>query len=64
MMPNRPAPISQANATRYLKAAALAGYERARLIIHTDGRIEVIAENGESITTESPLEAWRRENAD
>ena len=56
---SRPIAISQSTATRYLKAAKAAGYERARVVIYPD-RIEVIAEGAETLAT--PLEAWRRTN--
>lgn len=60
-MANRPTPITQANATRYFKAAATAGYGRTRLVMHPDGRVEVIAEIAETTEAfEGPLEAWRR----
>lgn len=65
-MAKRPALIPQADATRLLKAAKAAGYGRARLIRHPDGRIEIVAEEAfESapVTEESPFALWRRDNA-
>jgi len=61
-MANRASPISQANATRLFKAANAAGYGRARLVIHPDGRIEVIAESDAETANESPYDAWKRSN--
>jgi hypothetical protein len=43
-MANRPALISQADATRLFKAARSAGYERAKFVSYPDGRIEVQVE--------------------
>jgi hypothetical protein len=43
-MSPRPAKITQADATRLFSAAHKAGYERARLVSHPDGRIEIMAE--------------------
>ena len=48
---SRRAPCTQTQATRYLKAAVAAGFERARLVIHPDGRVEVIGEIGTSADT-------------
>ena len=65
-MARRSAIIPQADATRLLKAAKAAGYERARFISHPDGRLEVVAENTpeapESDST-SQFERWKRKNA-
>lgn len=59
--------IKQTNATRLFKAAKAAGFDRARLIAHPDGRIEMIGENGAAPETDialSPFEKWKAENAD
>lgn len=51
---SRRSPCTQATATRLFKAASAAGFERARLVIHPDGRIEVIGETGACV--ETPVE--------
>jgi hypothetical protein len=65
-MTKRSSIILQAEANRLLKAARAAGYARARLITHPDGRIEVIGEdvpaNPESVDR-SPFEQWKAGNA-
>jgi hypothetical protein len=61
-MANRASPISQVNAKRLFTAAKAAGYGRARLVLHTDGRIEVIAESDGSVTSETAYDAWKRPN--
>ncbi len=65
-MAKRPALIPQSDATRLFKAARAAGYARARLITHPDGRIEIVGEDAEaaSPTMElSPYEKWKAGNA-
>lgn len=65
-MANRPGQLRQTDATRYLKAARNAGYSRARVITHPDGRIEIVAENGEEAKPApelSPFEKWQAGNA-
>lgn len=66
-MAKRPALIQQADATRLFKAARAAGYARARLITHPDGRIEVVGEDTpmpEVPADElSPFEKWKAKNA-
>jgi tRNA(Phe) wybutosine-synthesizing methylase Tyw3 len=44
-MAPRMSPITKSDATRLLKAAREAGYRRARVIGHPDGRIEVVADD-------------------
>lgn len=66
-MANQPAAIKQTDATRLLKAAKAAGFGRARLIKHPDGRIEIIGEDGPAPVSETPLspfEKWKAGNAD
>ncbi|RUW01099.1 MULTISPECIES: hypothetical protein [unclassified Mesorhizobium] len=43
-MANRAARITEADASRFLKAAKSAGFERARIVSHPDGRIECTVE--------------------
>jgi hypothetical protein len=65
-MAKREALIPQSDATRLFKAARKAGYARARLIRHPDGRIEVIGEDTPEIAAAaevSPFEKWKAENA-
>lgn len=65
-MANRPSAITQSDATRLFKAARAAGYTRARIIGHPDGRIEVIGEDSletAASTEPSPFERWRADNA-
>ncbi|MDQ0512705.1 hypothetical protein QOZ99_003617 [Angulomicrobium amanitiforme] len=65
-MARRPALIPQSDATRLFKAARAAGYARARLISHPDGRLEIVGEDVETapLTTElSPFEKWKAGNA-
>ncbi len=40
--------LTQTEAARLFKAAKAAGYDRASLIQHPDGRIEIVAETGRS----------------
>lgn len=64
-MAKRQALIQQADATRLLKAAKAAGFARARLIRHPDGRVEVVAEGAEAAATGptlSPFEQWQADN--
>lgn len=61
-MANRPAIIKQSDATRLMKAAKAAGFPRARIILHDDGRIEVIAETVEAEAQASLLDQWRATN--
>ncbi|MCG8272554.1 transcription factor iiib subunit [Aquamicrobium sp. NLF2-7] len=65
-MAKREALIPQSDATRLFKAARAAGYSRARLIRHPDGRIEVVGEDSLDIAAAaemSPFEKWKAENA-
>lgn len=65
-MARQPAIIPQSDATRLFKAAKAAGYARARIIVHPDGRIEVIGEDrpiADQATEQSPFEQWRAQNA-
>lgn len=65
-MAKRPALIPQSDATRLFKAARAAGYARARLITHPDGRIEIVGEDTpEAIPAaeQSPFEQWKSKNA-
>lgn len=64
-MARRPALIRQSDATRLLKAARAAGYTRARLTGHPDGRVEVVGEDGPEAPAldESPFERWKAGNA-
>ena len=59
-MANRTAPLRQSDATRYFKAAAAAGYGRARLIVHLDGRIELIVDSAskEARTNAANNNSW------
>ena len=49
--------IKQADASRLLKAARSAGFSRARIITHPDGRYELVAENG-STAAELDANEW------
>ena len=65
-MANRPASIRQTDATRLLKAAKAAGYARARLTTHPDGRIELVGEDIPELVTDgdaSPFERWKKDSA-
>lgn len=65
-MAKRPALIPQSDATRLFKAARAAGYARARLIRHPDGRIECVGEDADEVivaTGNSPFEQWKAGNA-
>lgn len=65
-MAKRPALIPQSDATRLFKAARAAGYARARLIGHPDGRIEIVGEDVEATTVGTnltPFQAWQAKNA-
>lgn len=65
-MAKRPLLLQPSDATRYFKAARAAGYPRARVIAHPDGRIEVVGEDSADISTEavsSPFEEWKARNA-
>ncbi|SCW56525.1 hypothetical protein [Ancylobacter rudongensis] len=65
-MAKRPALIPQSDATRLFKAARAAGYARARLITHPDGRIEIVGEDAEAASPAmelSPYEKWKAGNA-
>jgi hypothetical protein len=44
-MANRVALIRKADAARLLRAARESGYKRARVIVHPDGRVEVVADD-------------------
>lgn len=58
--------IRQGDATRIFRAARNAGYARARLITHPDGRIEFVAEdadNSAAPSEASPFEQWKAKNA-
>lgn len=66
MVKKTSSPITQAIATRFFKAAKAAGFERARLITHPDGRVEIIGEDGTEPVIDrelSPFEKWEAENA-
>jgi len=60
---NKSAPITQTNATRYLKAAKAAGFRQVRLTTYPDGRVELFGDidalplqvDGEP----SPFNAWK-----
>lgn len=54
--------IRQGDATRIFRAARNAGYARARLITHPDGRIEY-ADNSAAPSEASPFEQWKAKNA-
>ncbi|TGP24996.1 MULTISPECIES: hypothetical protein [unclassified Mesorhizobium] len=43
-MSKRAALITKSDASRLFQAAKAAGYDRARLVSHPDGRIELLAE--------------------
>ena len=43
-MSNRAARITEADAARFFKAAKTAGFDRARVVAHPDGRIECLVE--------------------
>lgn len=68
-MANQKASIKQADATRLLKAAKAAGFERARFSTNRDGGIIFdVFSDGEPNTdaaeaTISPFEKWKVENA-
>lgn len=66
-MAQQPPLIRQSDATRLLKAAKAAGYARARLIRHPDGRIEIVGDDGSEMagqaTDLSPFEKWKAGNA-
>lgn len=57
-MAPRPAMIKQADASRLLKAARSAGFNRARIITHPDGRYELVAENGSAAVAEVDANEW------
>lgn len=57
-MANRSALLTQSDATRYLKAAKAAGFDRARLVIHPDSRVEVIAEAATEQTETARSNEW------
>lgn len=66
-MSNQPARIKQSDAARLFKAAKAAGFSRARIISHPDGRIEMVGENGPAPAPDvplSPFEKWKAEHAD
>ena len=56
--------FTQSDASRLFKAARSAGYGRARLIGHPDGRIELIGEDASDGVTTSPSEDLDRELAE
>ncbi|PHR23280.1 MAG: transcription factor iiib subunit [Hoeflea sp.] len=65
-MEKRKSTLRQITVTRALKAARAAGYARARLITHPDGRIEIIGEDTPEVTPateQSPFEQWKSKNA-
>lgn len=64
-MSGRPAQFRQADVKRALSAARAAGYARARVITHPDGRIEIVGENmpEASAAEQSPFEQWKAGNA-
>jgi hypothetical protein len=43
-MSKRAALITKSDASRLFQAAKAAGYDRARLVTHPDGRVELLAE--------------------
>lgn len=59
-MANRPVMLKQSEAKRYLMAAKSAGYPRARVILHPDGRKELIAETLKAEANDNPLDSWRK----
>lgn len=65
-MSKRPALIQQSDATRLLKAARAAGYSRATLTSHPDGRVEIVAEDAEAPAASgeiSPFAKWKAGHA-
>lgn len=57
---------SQAEITRLMKAARLAGFTQAHFIQHTDGRMEVVAADApvaQPAADLSPYEEWKQKNA-
>lgn len=57
-MANRVAAIKQADAKRLFKAALEAGFERARIILHPDGRIEADAALSETAANSNAGNTW------
>jgi hypothetical protein len=57
-MANRLAVIKQADAKRLFKAALEAGFERARIILHPDGRIEADATLSDTAANSSAGNTW------
>ena len=67
-MANKPASICQAEATRIFKAAKAAGFGRARITKHPDGRLEIVGEDGPPIpepvqVSGSAFMDWKAKNA-
>ena len=61
-MSNRPAIVTQGEASKLFKAARAAGFDRARIIRHLDGKIELIAETIDAAPLPDALEEWRAAN--
>ena len=57
-MSNQPARIKQSDAKRLFKAVLDAGFERARIILHPDGRIEADAALSEAATNSNTGNTW------
>ena len=55
-MANRPAPLRQSDLTRYAKAMQSAGVAEWRIVVHPDGKQEIIA--GKAGVVESPGTGW------
>ena len=64
-MSGRPARIKQGDANKLLNAVKRAGFARARIVAHPDGRLEVSAEASDAASDEpmTEYEAWRAKNA-
>lgn len=67
-MARRETILTQAAATRFLKATKQAGYGRGRVTQHPDGRIEIVGEDGPSIpepaeVSGSAFMEWKAKNA-
>lgn len=57
-MANQKAAIKQSDATRLFKAAKAAGFERARIILHPDGRIEADAALSDTAANSNAGNTW------
>ena len=60
-MSRTPSAFKQVDVTRALNAARAAGYNAARILIGTDGRIEIVTTMGGEATAAMAAEAERRE---